>query len=178
MSPGIKHTSTLQRFFFETFSKNHKSQPVNFLWGTDEGLFSIYKEHTKNFNRNSKIGSWSQLPLIVCFCHLVTSYKHATAAGGHKASQLFVKGLLEFTQLDFGTHLFKCVGDLKRVSFGWYHSSDVSLLRFRINTLWVTILIELSASGSANPFHLTVDTRFVCSVAYASKGGRRAMHWL
>lgn len=71
----------------------------------------------------------------------------------------------------------KYVGNLKRVSVGWYHSTEDLLLRFRINTLWVTILIELSASGSANPFHLTVDIRFVCIVACATKGGRRAMHW-
>ena len=92
------------------------------------------------------------------------------------AFQQFAFGVLEFTQLDFGA-LDKIVGYLKRDVSKWFHLDDVSLMGFRIYTLWVIIKYELSASSSAKPFHLTVNSRLLCIVAYASKGGRRAMHW-
>ena len=79
MSHYIKDTRAVQSFLKSTFSKNHKSQRLSF-YGTDGGLFCIYKGYTKNFNRNSKIGSWSQLTLIVCLLPLLTSDMHVTAA--------------------------------------------------------------------------------------------------
>ena len=98
--------------------------------------------------------------------------------GGYKASQQFVNGSLGFTLLSSRTHQFNTVGDLKRVSVGRYRPTVYSLMRFRINTLWVTILFELSAPSFADPSHLRVEYKVVRNGACASKGGRRALPWL
>ena len=67
-----------------------------------------------------------------------------------------LKVSLDFTLLEFSTHLNHTVGNLKRVWVGRIRPTQVSLMRFRINTLWVTILFELSAPGFTDPSHLRV----------------------
>ena len=138
---------------------------INFSLDMHVGVRSIYKDQTWNFkSKFRKLGVCrnSLLGCLVTYCWLPISMRRLL--GGHKATQRLVEGSLEFTLAGLLHHLIPTFGKLKRVWVGRIRPIQISLMRFRINTLWVTILIELSASGSANPFHLTVDTRFVFAV--------------
>ena len=130
---------------------------INFSLDMHVGVRSIYKDQTWNFkSKFRKLGVCrnSLLGCLVTYCWLPISMRRLL--GGHKATQRFVEGSLEFTLAGLLHHLIPTFGKLKRVWVGRIRPIQISLMRFRINTLWVTILFELSAPGFADPSHLRV----------------------